>query len=143
MKTFIKKFTNEKIEFVKDKNKYFLINKYLINEKNKIKFIPENLGLFLGEEKNSFKPSLALLFLISKKSEQKVFVKDIGELDFIYGKDLRERHIDKTKAEIKKGFFVLIQNENDDNLGYGKIISEKPLKIKNLLDRGDYLRRES
>ncbi|MBI4447510.1 hypothetical protein HY643_00875 [Candidatus Woesearchaeota archaeon] len=146
IQTFIQKFTQEKIEYTKIGSKYFLATKSLIQIKDKIKITPLLVGLYLGEEKEGkFAPSLALLEIIAKTSTNKVFIKDIGEMDFIYGKKLRSRHILKIEGETKVGFLKLIQNEHDENLGLGKIskeIKEGGTIIKNKMDRGDFLRRE-
>jgi ribosome biogenesis protein Nip4 len=146
MLKFIKKFTDKKIDSVKVENKYFLADNSLIRLNKKLGHKPETLGLLLGEEKSGkFHPSLALLEIISKTSKEKVFVKDIGEIDFIYGKDLRSRHIEKIEGSDKVGFLKLIQNKNDENLGYAKIVKELDAPgfvLKSRLDRGDFLRRE-
>ena len=135
MLDFIKKFTDKKIEFEKVKNKYFLKNDLKL--KNGNVFMP---GLYLGEDKEGFKPSLGLLELLSKLTKEKVFVKDIGEIDFLFKKNLRPRHIERIEGENKVGYLKLVQNEHDENLGYGKLKKDKRLKA--LKDRGDFIRRE-
>src|SRR3989338_6051032 len=80
-----------------------------------------------------------------KKIGNKLFLEDIGEIDFLYGKTLRSRHIDHVEGEIKIGFLKLVQNMYDENLGYGKITgdfakTEQVLKPK--VDRGLFLKRE-
>lgn len=135
---FIEKFTDKKIDFVKIKSKYFLVSSELLKIKEKFSFEPLGIGIFLGEEKKGdFYPSLALLEILSKYSKEKVILNDLGELDFIYGKNLRERHILKVKG---KSYLKLVQNEYNENLGYGKLKEKSALKNK--LDRGDFLRRE-
>ncbi len=144
IKKFTKKFGNVELFYTKINNSYYLVNKDLIKLSKKIKYKPESIGLFLGKEENGrFTPSLALLEILSKKSKDKIYVKDIGEIDFLYGKDLRERHIIKIEGEIKDGFLKFVQNEYDENLGLGKIkIKNGKIKIRNKIDRGDFLRRE-
>ncbi len=143
MLDFISKFTDKKLKFVKIGNKYFLENKSL--SKNKLDNKEKYFGLYLGEKKEKFKPSYCLLDWLSKHSKEKVFVKDIGEMDFLYGKNLRSRHIKKVEGETKVGFLKLVQNENDENLGYGKIVGDfnkTNQVIKHRMDRGDFLKRE-
>lgn len=140
--TFISKFTDKKFEFIKIDNNYFLANKDLeeFNTEDSLMF-----GLPLGKVvKGKFKPSLALLSLLSQCSNEKVIVKDIGEIDFIYGKDLKARCIERIEGEDKKGFLKLIVNKNNDCLGYGKIVGtlEGGKVVKSILDIGDFLRRE-
>ena len=136
MLEFIKKFTNKEIKYVKVKNKYYLKNDLELST-SKV-FMP---GLFLGENKDDkFKPSLGLLDLLSKLTTEKIFVKDIGEIDFLFKKNLRPRHVERVSGENKVGYFKLVQNEYDENLGYGKMKKEN--RLKGLKDRGDFIRRE-
>ena len=98
-------------------------------------------GLFLGEDKKGFKPSLALLEMIAKDSKRKAFLNEKGAWMFICGRDVFGESIEKSSVE--EGL-VLVQNDKDENLGYGKIWKKKgELFIKNILDKGDYLRREN
>ena len=52
-------------------------------------------------------------------------------------------------AMVTVGFYMwryaglLVQNQDDENLGYGELLKKgRHLLVKNLLDRGDFLRRE-
>jgi len=136
MLTFIKKFTDEKIDYIQIKNKYYLKNDLELTSKKV--FMP---GMFLGETKEGkFLASLGLLDILSKMTKEKVFVKDIGEIDFLFGKNLRPRHIAKIEGETKQGFLKMVQNEHDENLGYGKL--KKEWRLKNRIDRGSFIRRE-
>ena len=141
---FTAKFTNKKIPCIKLGGKYYLENKPL--EKHRLKQKEKVFGLYLGEEKEgTFIPSFGLLELLSQYSQEKVFVKDIGEIDFLYGKTLRSRHIDHVEGDAKIGFLKLVQNIYDENLGYGKItedISQAGQVLKPKLDRGLFLKRE-
>lgn len=142
---FIRNFTDKNIgNITKIRNEYYLADKELLELKQKIKPEPEYIGLFLGEEmKNGFKPSPALIDEIAKISGRKVFVNDKGEWLFLCGRDIFGKSV--TKADATQGL-VLVQNSKDENLGYGKIVGDIANKeksvIKNLLDKGDYLRRE-
>jgi ribosome biogenesis protein Nip4 len=144
MLDFVSKFTKQELKYYKLNNKYFLANSEL--EKNKLDQKEQFFGLFLGEDiDGEFKPAFGLLDWLSKHSNEKVFVKDIGEMDFLYGKPLRSRHILKVEGETKVGFLKLIQNEHDENLGYGKIVGDftkTEQVIKPKLDRGVFLKRE-
>ncbi|MDP3728408.1 MAG: hypothetical protein Q8R18_03050 [bacterium] len=141
---FAAKFTKEEIPFKKLGNKFFLEDKNL--EKIKLKQKEKYFGIFLGEEKeDTFIPSFVFLEWLAERSEEKVFVKDIGEIDFLYGKTLRSRHIDHVEGETKIGFLKLVQNIHGENLGYGKIIGDftkTEQVIKPKLDRGLFLKRE-
>lgn len=141
IENFIKKFTDKKIgEITEMRNQFFLADSGLLEIKNKINEEPFALGTFLGEvRKNNFCPSIALLDMLSKISDRKVFVNERAEWLFLCGRDLFEEGIVKKNAD--KGF-VLVQNKIDENLGYGEIVSGK-IAVKNFLDKGDFLRRES
>ena len=144
MLDFVSKFTNKEIKFYKLNNKYFLASPEL--DKCRLEQKEQFFGLYLGEDINDqFVPAFGLLDWLSKYSNEKVFVKDIGEMDFLYGKSLRSRHILRVQGEKIIGFLKLIQNEYDENLGYGKIIGDftkTEQVIKPKLDRGIFLKRE-
>ena len=141
---FVARFTERKIDAVRIGNKYFLANKSL--EKYRLDAKERVFGIYLGEEKEEkFVPSFGLLDWLSKHSKEKVFVKDIGEIDFLYKKNLRARHIEKVEGKTEKGVPKLIQNAHDENLGYGVIIGDftkTEQVIKHKMDRGDFLQRE-
>ena len=147
---FVKKFCkNPDIfegEIIKIKNSFFLADAGLIEIKNRIKINPESIGIFLGEIKNSnFYPSSALLDIISKNSEKKIFLNKKTAWLFVCRRDVFGQGIVKAN-EKKIGELVLVQNENDENLGYGKIIADLSNKdkmvVKNYFDKGNFLRRE-
>ncbi len=144
LKDFVAKFTDKPIPHVKLGNKYFLHNHEL--EKQKLPQKERIFGLYLGEEKDDqFIPSFGLLEWLAEHSTEKVFVKDIGEMDFLYGKNLRARHVLKVEGSMTVGFLKLIQNEHDENLGYGKIcgdFTKQEQVVKHRMDRGIFLKRE-
>ena len=143
---FAGKFTEKKIGYVKAGSRYYMADPALLKISRQLGCSVVLYGLFLGEDKGGkFLPSLALLDLLSKESDEKVFVNGIGEIDFLYGKGIKARHIAAVKGSSKAGFMKLVQNEHDENLGYGKITAElgsARAEIANLLDRGDFIRRE-
>ncbi|MBW2964275.1 hypothetical protein KY363_02340 [Candidatus Woesearchaeota archaeon] len=101
-------------------------------------------GLFLGTEKSKkFTPSLALLDLLGKASHRWVAVDDKAEWLFLCGRDVFASSV--LKANVTSGV-VLVANSRGEILGYGKITGTPGKKdsvfVKNLLDRGDFLRRE-
>src|SRR3989338_11659886 len=90
---FVKKFCkNPDIfegETIKIKNSFFLADAGLIKIKNKIKINPESAGIFLGETKNSnFYPSSALIDIISKNSDKKIFLNKKTAWLFICRRDV-------------------------------------------------------
>jgi len=101
-----------------------------------------SLGLFLGEEKMGFSPSPALIELISKfpdAQSKKVFINKKSEWLFLCGRNILSESIAKNPHLLSEGL-VLVQNEQDENLGYGLFKREDTLIIKHVLDKGRYLR---
>ncbi len=139
--SFVRKFTDEKIDYIKKGNKYFLTNPELEKIEKKIPDIISS-GIILGESRNkeNFRPSIYLLELLSSKSNNKIFVNEKAEWLFLCGRDVLPESIttDNSSREI-----FLVQNKLDENLGFGKKVkNKKSYFIKNILDRGDFLRRE-
>ena len=144
LEEFAGNFTKEKIDCIISRNRYFLASEELVKIKNGIQQEPFSIGLFLGEIKNNrFVPGAPLLDIISKKSDRKIFVNRKTEWLFLCGRDVFGKGIVKSNAE--KGI-VLVQNERDENLGYGEIIgdlsAQNKMAVRNLFDKGNFLRRE-
>lgn len=142
---FLSKFGVEKFNYNLIGNKYYSVTDKLLKLSKEIEKQPELIGLFLGEVKDGkFNPSLPLLSIIAKETNEKVIIKDIGENDFLYGKSLRPRHILKMEGTIKEGFMKIVVNERNECLGLAKLkkISGNEASFRNILDLGDYLRRE-
>ena len=79
----------------------------MANEKNDVELV--SIGLFLGEEKNKkFISSLALLELLSKESDKKIYLDEKGEWLFVCGRDIFAESI--SKADFKDKGLVLVQN---------------------------------
>ena len=144
IKNFIENFCSlEKIDFNsihKVGRKYFYFNKQILDLKNRINKGIFSAGLFLGEDRQEFKPSLALLEMLSSHSTKKIFVNKEAEWLFTCGRDVFQKSI--IKLDVDSGL-VLVQNEQDENLGYGRIIKGNKIFIKNILDKGNYLRCEN
>jgi len=120
--------------------KYFLINPPLLEMKNKINKDIYAAGLFLGEDRQEFRPSPALIEMIAKKSTKKAVINKNSEWLFLCGRDVFSTSV--LTSAVNEGL-VLVQNEENENLGYGTIVRKgNNLLIKNLLDRGSYLRQE-
>ena len=136
MKQFISKFTDEEPEYVTIRNTYYLKNPFLEEIRNKVNRRIDHLSIPLGEGKKKFKPSLYLLEWLSHRTKEKVYVNKKAEWLYLCGRDLFSDSIEK---DTSKERLVLVQNNIDENIGYGL---KQGKKIKNLLDRGDFLRRE-
>lgn len=137
---FTKRFTEKKIETTEKDGTLYLRNDEILEKIAKIPDQPITLSLPLGKEKGDFKPTLYLLELLSKESENKVFLNDKAEWLWLCGRDAFMESVTK---DLSKEKIFLVQNERDENLGLGiKQKSGNKTIIKNLTDRGDFLRRE-
>ncbi len=130
------------------KGKLFLINKKLRKDLQNNFFYA---GLYLGEKKQGkFFPSFNLLSVLSEQKANKVTIDKKAAWLFIYGKNIFRERILKVEGNEKKRALTLVINNTNDCLGFGEIIFDLNKKqkkgdsvIKNLLDLGDFLRRES
>ena len=132
-------------EIYRLRNECFLLKKGMrelieaVHQEKKI--LPVHAGIFLGKEKKGrFEPSLALLEILAPHSQKKAVIDEKSAWLFLCGRDVFISGI-LSDPSLEPGELVLVQNQRDENLGYGRICSGT-VKIKNLLDRGDFLRRE-
>ena len=145
---FVSGFCNLKLDNIYPiRKQYFQVNDLLKSTLDKVDKKPFCAGVFLGEEKgDKFNPSCALLDMIANNTDKKVYVNEKSAWMFLCGRDIMAEGIN-SGHEKKVKELVLIQNENDENLGYGKIIAplnspKQRVVIKNILDKGSFLRRE-
>jgi ribosome biogenesis protein Nip4 len=130
---------------VEKENRYFLLND------NLKKLISEDFfyaGTYLGKARGrKFLPSFSLLAMLAEKGANKIVVDKKTEWLFICGRDIFKRGIMKTMGSKKKGAYALILNQYDECLGFGKIVFDlnketQGVAVRNVLDIGDFLRRE-
>ncbi|PIN69047.1 hypothetical protein COV93_07040 [Candidatus Woesearchaeota archaeon CG11_big_fil_rev_8_21_14_0_20_43_8] len=131
------------INIVKAGNDFYHVPEETKKVLDKIPVKAESVGVFLGSSRGVFKPSLALLEMVAKKSDKKIFVDSNGEWLFVCKRDLMKKSI--SKAQVKTGL-CLVQNSRDENIGLGKIVCKdisrsKPdeIVIKNVMNCGEYL----
>jgi ribosome biogenesis protein Nip4 len=138
--SFVKKFTTEKINYVQRGKKFYLVIDEVLEVEKSISGV-SSLGIILGEiGDHNFKPSLYLLEILSKTSTNKIFVNDKAEWLFLCGRDVLPEGIVKDDSTNE---LFLIQNSKDENLGFAKRVKDKKkFFLKNILDRGNFLRRE-
>jgi len=134
----------EASQIVRKENRYFLINEDLKRILSKDFFYA---GTYLGKIKNGkFFPSFSLLSMIAERKANKMVVDKKTEWLFICGRDVFKQGITKVMGSKRKGDYALILNHHDECLGFGKILGrldkEKEVVIKNIVDIGDFLRRE-
>lgn len=105
-------------------------------------------GLYLGKVKNGvFFPSFNLLSTLVNVTANKVVLNRKAAWLFICGRDVFQSGILKVMGSKRKGSSTLVLNEFGECLGFGKITcnldqAEGKIAIKNILDVGDFLRRE-
>jgi ribosome biogenesis protein Nip4 len=130
---------------VKKEDRYFLLNESLK------KLISEDFfcaGTYLGKAKDrKFFPSFSLLGMLAEKEANRIIVDKKTEWLFICGRDIFKRGIMKVTGSKKKGSYLLILNQYDECLGFGRIMRDLNEKtngvvVKNISDVGDFLRRE-
>ena len=135
-----------KSDFVVEKaQRYYLVNP-------RLKQIAQNeyyyAGLYLGKVKNSvFFPSFNLLRMLTDVAANKVVVDKKTAWLFICGRDVFQQGIVKVQGSRRRGDATLILNEYNECLGFGRISGglnedESKVAVKNILDVGDFLRRE-
>ena len=100
-------------------------------------------GMFLGKTKNIWEPSTILLRLIAAQPYvHKVWVDDAAAWLFVCGRDVFTEHIQRNTPDLVEGVNYLIML-GDDCLGYARLEKfQDKLILKNLIDIGDFLRRE-
>jgi len=111
-------------------------------------------GIKLGEVGRRFRFSLEGAFFLVKKDRKRVYVNKKGEMLFLYGRDVFASSVVRLTSDVEENDIVVVCNENGDVLGigksrfkYGRIdeLKEKEperVVVENLIDRGEYLRKE-
>lgn len=105
-------------------------------------------GLYLGKVKNgAFYPSFNLLNMLVSVRSNKVFLGGKAAWLFICGRDVFRESIVKAVGSQCKDDYTLIMNEHWECLGFGIVKANIKdavgrVVIKNMLDLGDFLRRE-
>ncbi|MEM2080879.1 MAG: hypothetical protein QW744_01240 [Candidatus Bathyarchaeia archaeon] len=137
-----------KADFVVNKaGRYFLLNETLCKVARKDFYYA---GTYLGKvKKGKFFPSFNLLAILAKGDANKVIIDGQAAWLFICGRDIFRRSITAVYGARKKGAHTLVINEFGECLGFGKILCSLDKKargdevaVKNVLDVGDFLRRE-
>jgi ribosome biogenesis protein Nip4 len=123
---------------------------YLLNEDLK-KFINKDFlyaGIYLGEiSVRGFIPSFMFLAMIAETAQNKIYVDQRTEWLFICGRDIFRKGITRVTGLSKKNDCALIMNTYGECLGFGAIRARvgeegENIAVKNMLDIGDFLRRE-
>jgi ribosome biogenesis protein Nip4 len=133
-------------EFIVEKSRrYYLLNPRLKRMQGNFYYA----GLYLGKVKNRvFFPSFNLLNMLVDVAANKVVVDRKTAWLFICGRDVFGTGIVKVIGSKRNGDATLVLNEFGECLGFGKITrdlggSGEKVAVKNALDVGDFLRRET
>ena len=137
-------------------NSQFILEKsqryYLLNPRLK-KIGQEDFfyaGLYFGKvgKKGVFFPSFNLLNMLVDVAANKIVVDQKAAWLFICGRDVFRTGIVKVMGSKHNGDATLVLNEFGECLGFGTIMnnlneSNSKVAVKNVLDIGDFLRREA
>lgn len=130
---------------VKKENRYFLLSENLKRTITKDFFYA---GICLGQIRDGkFLPSFSLLRMMAEQEGNKVVVDEKTEWLFICGRDIFRQGILRAEGSEKRGSYTLVLNGHSECLGFGEILRDLGIEgegvaIKNVLDIGDFLRRE-
>ena len=130
---------------VEKEGKYYLLNKKL---RKRISSDFLYAGTYLGKTRHKeFVPSFPLLNMIAKTDASKAYVDEKTEWLFICGRDVFKRGIKKTTGTAGRGDYTLVMNLRGECLGFGQLLVDsaeerESVAVQNLLDLGDFLRRE-
>ncbi len=126
--------------------RYFLLNGALLKVAREDFYYA---GTYLGKVKNGkFFPSFTLLAILARGEANKIVVDKKAAWLFICGRDIFQRGILAVRGSRKKGDHALVLNEFGECLGFGRIVQldgeakKAEVAVKNILDVGDFLRRE-
>jgi ribosome biogenesis protein Nip4 len=136
----------EEDTIVKIGKNYFYSGPQLKELRSKINRDIFAIGMFLGSDSGKyFEPSPGLIEMLSKMpgaEKYKIYIGEKSEQLFLYGRNILREGVSRNPNNLGYGY-VFVQNEHDENLGYGIFHQQGPdLVIKNLLDKGFYLRKE-
>lgn len=148
LQAFVGNFTNKDIFEIKNaekiENRFLLRSDELKSTMQKVGKNAFTAGLILGEMKGTrFFPSAPLIDVIAKHTDNKVIVNRKTAWLYVCGRDIFSQGIVKITA---KSGFVIVENELGEALGYGQTMPEaqnkKKVVVKNLFDKGVFLRKE-
>jgi len=126
-------------------NRYYLLNEDMQG------FIREDFlyaGTYLGEKRDRrFMPSFMFLAMIAETARNKTYVDEKTGWLFICGRDIFRRGITKMTGAMERNNCTLVMTKFGECLGFGRVIADlngkaETVTVKNVVDIGDFLRRE-
>ncbi|CRG94864.1 large ribosomal subunit assembling protein, putative [Plasmodium gallinaceum] len=120
-----------------------------INKKSLI-----SLGICLGKftKANNFFIKITSISFLNEFCIHKIWLKESGEKNFLFGNNVLKSHLLKVSDNIKKGDGIIVLSGNDNPIGFGiSTRNTQEIKILNVTDTilihqgdvGEYLRSES
>ncbi|MHA1313507.1 MAG: NIP7 pre-PUA domain-containing protein [Candidatus Helarchaeota archaeon] len=113
--------------------------------------VPRHVGIRIGRfRRDSFRFDVESLDVIARLSMPRVVLLEKGEQTALYGRNIPKSGIKTPLPELNKNAFVLLENEQGDVLGLGKMLKDpksfmaalpKEIMIEVILDRGWYIRK--
>jgi ribosome biogenesis protein Nip4 len=133
---------------VEREGRFFLLNNQIKPLMVKGDFF--SAGIFLGKVRSGkFFPSFNLLSMIAVQGADRVIVDKKAGWLFICGRDIFKKGILKTCGRVQRNCHILVFNEFGECLGFGRALAgieqqadKTALAVANVLDVGDFLRRE-
>jgi ribosome biogenesis protein Nip4 len=107
-------------------------------------------GVYLGKAKEGrFFPSFTLLGMLAKMEANRIILDKKSAWLFICGRDVLRKSILRVQGPGRKDTNTLVFNEFGECLGFGRIAEKlsgsaesNEIAVRNVLDIGDFLRRE-
>jgi len=132
---------------VENTGRFYLVNPVL---KPLIRQDFFSAGVFLGKAKEGkFFPSFNLLGMLAKKEANRIILDRKAGWLFICGRDVLKKSIVRVQGPGRKDTNALVFNEFGECLGFGRIVEklrdpavDNEIAVRNVLDIGDFLRRE-
>ncbi len=135
-----------------DKKELYGLSKELANFASVFKLNYVCLGIKLGEVgSRRLRFTLEGTFYLVRSDRKKVYVDERGEMLFLYGRDIFARSVVNVTRDVEENDVVFVCNTIGDILGLGrsrfdwsryKEVEEDRVVVENLVDRGEYLRKE-
>jgi ribosome biogenesis protein Nip4 len=132
---------------VENAGRFYLVNPAL---KHLVRQHFFSAGVYLGKGKEGkFFPSFYLLGMLAKKEACRIILDRKAAWLFICGRDVMRKSIVRVQGPGRKDTNTLVFNEFGECLGFGRIIEnlrggsvKNVVVVRNVLDLGDFLRRE-
>ncbi len=144
LRTFDADITLDENTILENKSRYYLLNELAR------RLVLGNFfcaGVYLGKlKRDRFFPSFGLLRIMNVGKANRVIVDEKTEWLFICGRDVFQRGILSVVGAPREGDHVLVLNQYSECLGFGRFLGVRAKRgevaVMNILDLGDFLRRE-